>query len=176
MHQARGRVLTAGTARLSNKLRRCTNRMAKYFMAENARPPPRPPSLLSLVNFDTGKNYQGKPNHARTGTHTPPKTPTNARSAPQNVHTCRHKTSTKQPKTAARQTRKPRTPQRCQGNQKSIQFTRCGVAALRSQHPTNRLRHHANPATSRRSRHATEYAQQHRTHRVTVSARHARRH
>ena len=125
MHQERGRVLTVGTARLGKRLRQCTKRMAKYFMAEKARLSRKlrrctrntpTPHLLSLGNNDTGKNWQGKPHHARTGTHTPPKTPTNARSAPQNVHTCRHKTPTKHPKTATRQTRKPRTPQGCQGN------------------------------------------------------------
>ena len=154
--------------------------MMRQAVAAHPAPPHKknqtPPSLLSLVNNDTGKNLQGKPNHTRARTPNPPKTPT--------AHPIHPKTSTHVDKNQAKTpTKQPpdkhENPAHHNGvreTNQSIQFTRCGAATLRSQHPTNRLRHHANPATSRRRRHATEYAQQHRTHRVTVSARHTRRH
>ena len=88
-HQARGRVLTVGTARLSKKLRRCSQQVAD-------RQPPHPTPLLFLVNFDTGKistqHTQGHP----TTTSSPPKTIHNHT---QHVHTCRQNTAGNTPKT-----------------------------------------------------------------------------
>ena len=97
-------------ARLGRQLRRRTRR------------PYPPPSIFSQIRH--GEKHARQTQQADTKGTTPPTT------APQphaHVHTCRHKTPTKHPKTATRQTRKPRTPQGCQGNQEKV-FNSHGAA------------------------------------------------
>lgn len=92
MHQARGR--------------RCPSHL-----------PPPSPTPLSLVNNDTGKNRQDTRVKQTRETQPHPRTTPTPPHASTHVDKNRAKTPTKQPKIATRQTRKPRTPHRCQGNQ-----------------------------------------------------------
>ena len=159
MHQARGRVLTAEKARLSRQPRHHTPPPSIFSQKRHGEKPSRHTQPHKNRKPHTTQNHpQTHEAHPKTSTH---------------VDKNQAKTLTKQPPDKHEH---PAHHKDARETRRGIQFTRCSAATLRSQHPTNRLRHHANTATSRRSRHATEYAQQHRAHRATVSARHARRH